>query len=130
VIGIARTSQYYDLSEHPAPSIYLLLYQFRSPTAIVHVRTAGEPLASDSGVMDSSTECVLARLRHFHARSAHDAHFVAGAGVLPRGGDDIHRITSGLPIIRSESPDQLCSGERRNLRPHMHEVPVAGRYPA
>jgi hypothetical protein len=80
--------------------IYLPLYQFRSPTAIVHVRTAGEPLASDSGVMDSSTECGLARLRHFHARSAHDAHFVAGAGVLPRGGDDIHRITSGLPIIR------------------------------
>jgi hypothetical protein len=50
--------------------IYLPLYQFRSPTAIVHVRTAGEPLASDSGVMDSSTECGLARLRHFHARSA------------------------------------------------------------
>ncbi len=25
---------------------------------------------------------------------------------------------------------QLCSGERRNLRRHMHEVPVAGRYPA
>jgi hypothetical protein len=54
------------------------------------------------------------------------APFVAGAGVLPRGGDDIHRIASGLPIIRSESSDQLCSGERRNQRRHMHEVPLPG----
>lgn len=53
VIGIARTSQYYDLNEKPEPFVYLPLYQFYSPTAILHVRTAGDPLASASAVTGS-----------------------------------------------------------------------------
>jgi predicted permease len=50
VIGIARTSQYYDLNEKPEPFIYLPLYQVYSSTAVLHVRTAGDPLGSASAV--------------------------------------------------------------------------------
>jgi predicted permease len=50
VVGIARTSQYYDLNEKPQPFVYLPLYQVYSPTAILHVRTVGDPLASASAV--------------------------------------------------------------------------------
>jgi predicted permease len=50
VIGIARTSEYFDLNEKPRPFIYLPLYQFYSPIAILHVRTAGDPLSSAAAV--------------------------------------------------------------------------------
>jgi predicted permease len=50
VIGIVRTSQYYDLNEKPEPFIYLPLYQVYSSTAVLHVRTAGDPLGSASAV--------------------------------------------------------------------------------
>lgn len=50
VIAIARTTQYYDLNEHPRPFIYLPLYQFYSSTAILHVRTASDPSATASAV--------------------------------------------------------------------------------
>ncbi len=50
VIGIVRTSKYYDLDEKPEPFVYLPLYQFYSPSAILHVRTAGDPLAAASAV--------------------------------------------------------------------------------
>jgi predicted permease len=50
VIGIARTSEYFELNEKPQPFMYLSLYQFYSPEAILHVRTAGDPLASASAV--------------------------------------------------------------------------------
>ncbi|MGB0036791.1 MAG: ABC transporter permease [Candidatus Acidiferrales bacterium] len=53
VIGIARTIQYYDLNEKPESFVYLPLYQVYSPTAILHVRTAGNPLASASAVTGS-----------------------------------------------------------------------------
>jgi len=56
VIGIARTSQYYDLNENPRPFVYLPLYQFYSSTAILHVRTVrtvSGPLASASAVTDA-----------------------------------------------------------------------------
>ncbi|MGH9774532.1 MAG: ABC transporter permease [Candidatus Acidiferrales bacterium] len=53
VIGIARNSQYYTLGEKPKPFIYLPIYQFYSPDAIVHVRTAGDPLTSASAVIDA-----------------------------------------------------------------------------
>jgi predicted permease len=50
VIGIARTSEYYELKEKPRPFLYLPLYQFYSPAAILHIRTAGDPLVSASTV--------------------------------------------------------------------------------
>jgi predicted permease len=53
VIGVARTSQYHDLNERARSFIYLPLYQFYSATAILHIRTAGEPLASASAVTDA-----------------------------------------------------------------------------
>jgi predicted permease len=56
VIGIARTSEYYDLNETPRPFIYLPLYQFYSSTAILHIRTASDPLASASAVTDAIHE--------------------------------------------------------------------------
>jgi putative ABC transport system permease protein len=56
VIGIARTSEYFDLNEKPRPFIYLPLYQFYSPSAILHVRTAGNPLASASAVSQAVHE--------------------------------------------------------------------------
>ncbi|HKW88490.1 MAG TPA: ABC transporter permease [Candidatus Acidoferrales bacterium] len=52
VIGIARTCDYYDLKEKPQPFIYLPLYQFYSSEVILHVRTAGAPIASASAVTD------------------------------------------------------------------------------
>jgi putative ABC transport system permease protein len=53
VIGIARTSQYYELNEKPEPFVYLPLYQFYSSMAILHVRTVGEPGAAAIGVADA-----------------------------------------------------------------------------
>lgn len=53
VIGIARTAEYYDLKEKPQPFIYLPLYQFYSSDVILHVRTAGAPLASAATVTDA-----------------------------------------------------------------------------
>jgi predicted permease len=50
VIGIARTSEYFDLNEKPRPFMYWPLYQFYAPEAILHVRTVGDPLASASAV--------------------------------------------------------------------------------
>lgn len=56
VIGIARTSEYYSLNEKPQPFIYLPLYQFYESDVILHVRTAGAPLASASAVTDAIHE--------------------------------------------------------------------------
>ena len=53
VIGIARTSEYFDLKEKPQPFVYLPLYQFYESDIILHVRTAGAPLASASAVTDA-----------------------------------------------------------------------------
>ena len=53
VIGIARTSQYYDLNENLRPFVYLPLYQFYSSTAILHIGTVSGPLASASAVTDA-----------------------------------------------------------------------------
>lgn len=53
VIGIARTSEYFDLKEKPQPFIYLPLYQFYESDVILHVRTAGAPLASAAAVTDA-----------------------------------------------------------------------------
>jgi predicted permease len=50
VIGIARTTEYYDLNEKPQPFIYLPLYQFYTSEVILHVRTANAPLASANAV--------------------------------------------------------------------------------
>jgi predicted permease len=50
VIGEARTTHYYDLNERPRPFVYLPLYQFYSSGVILHVRTAGDPLASTSAI--------------------------------------------------------------------------------
>lgn len=52
VIGVARTSKYYDLKEKPESFIYLPLYQFYSSDIILHVRTVRAPLASASAVTD------------------------------------------------------------------------------
>jgi predicted permease len=53
VIGIVRTSEYYDLKEKPRPFLYLPLYQFYTSDVILHVRTANAPLASASAVADA-----------------------------------------------------------------------------
>jgi predicted permease len=53
VIGIVRTSEYYDLNEKPRPFIYLPLYQFYTSDVILHVRTANAPLGSASAVTDT-----------------------------------------------------------------------------
>jgi predicted permease len=46
VVGVARTSHYYDLEEPPKSFIYLPLEQFYSPGVTLHVRLAGDPLAA------------------------------------------------------------------------------------
>jgi predicted permease len=53
VIGVARTSQYYDLNEKPVSFVYLPLYQVYSSTAILHVRTESDPLGLASAVTDT-----------------------------------------------------------------------------
>jgi predicted permease len=53
VVGEARTTRYYDLNERPRPFLYLPLYQFYSSGAILHIRTATDPLASSGAVMQA-----------------------------------------------------------------------------
>ncbi len=53
VVGIVRTTEYYNLNEKPKPFIYLPLYQFYASDVILHVRTSSAPLASASAVTDA-----------------------------------------------------------------------------
>ncbi len=46
VIGVARITCYYELDEPPRTFIYLPLEQFYTPEVTLHVRLAGDPLAS------------------------------------------------------------------------------------
>jgi len=43
VVGVARTANYQSLAETPQPFIYLSLVQYYFPTAVLYVRTAGDP---------------------------------------------------------------------------------------
>ncbi|HXQ98423.1 MAG TPA: ABC transporter permease [Candidatus Limnocylindrales bacterium] len=52
VIGIAQTTEYYDLNEKPVSFVYLPLYQFYSSNVILHVRTESDPLGSASAVTE------------------------------------------------------------------------------
>jgi predicted permease len=50
VIGEAQTTRYYDMNERPRRFVYLPLYQFYSSVVTLHVRTAGDPLASSGAI--------------------------------------------------------------------------------
>jgi putative ABC transport system permease protein len=50
VVGVVRTSHYYQLNEKPEPFIYLPLYQFYSGRAVLHVRNQGDSLAAAGAV--------------------------------------------------------------------------------
>jgi putative ABC transport system permease protein len=43
VIGIVKTANYQAIAEAPQPMVYLSLMQYYFPTAVVYVRTAGNP---------------------------------------------------------------------------------------
>ena len=45
VIGIVKTANYLAIAEPPQPLIYLSLVQYYFPTAVLYVRTAGDPEA-------------------------------------------------------------------------------------
>jgi len=46
VIGVARTANYQAIGEAPKPFVYLSMEQFYFPTAVLYIRTAGEPDAA------------------------------------------------------------------------------------
>jgi predicted permease len=50
VIGIVKTANYQAIAEAPQPMVYLSLVQYYFPTAVLYVRTAGEPEAAASAV--------------------------------------------------------------------------------
>ena len=52
VIGVARTTHYYDLNEPPKTFIYLPLEQFYMSSVTLHLRVAGDPLAAAAEVRD------------------------------------------------------------------------------
>ncbi|HTS30246.1 MAG TPA: ABC transporter permease [Bryobacteraceae bacterium] len=43
VVGIARNANYQAIGEEPQPFIYLSLLQYYVPTAVLHIRTSGDP---------------------------------------------------------------------------------------
>jgi ABC-type antimicrobial peptide transport system permease subunit len=45
VIGIVKTANYLAIAEPPQPMVYLSLVQYYFPTAVLYVRTAGDPEA-------------------------------------------------------------------------------------
>jgi predicted permease len=45
VIGIVKTANYLAIAEPPQPLVYLSLVQYYFPTAVLYVRTAGDPAA-------------------------------------------------------------------------------------
>jgi putative ABC transport system permease protein len=45
VIGIVKTANYQAIAEPPQPLVYLSLVQYYFPTAVLYVRTAGDPEA-------------------------------------------------------------------------------------
>ena len=45
VIGIVKTANYLAIAEPPQPLVYLSLVQYYFPTAVLYVRTAGDPEA-------------------------------------------------------------------------------------
>jgi predicted permease len=50
IVGVARTTDYYDLNEPPEAFLYLPLFQSYSPGVVLHVRTTGNPLAAAGAV--------------------------------------------------------------------------------
>jgi predicted permease len=50
IVGVARTTNYHDLNEPPLPFLYLPIFQFYSPSAVLHARTGGDPLVSAAAV--------------------------------------------------------------------------------
>jgi predicted permease len=50
VIGIVKTANYQAIAEPPQPMVYLSLMQYYFPTAVLYVRTAGNPIAVVSTV--------------------------------------------------------------------------------
>ncbi|HEV2387781.1 MAG TPA: ABC transporter permease [Candidatus Acidoferrales bacterium] len=53
IVGVVQTTDYYDLNEPPHPFLYLPLFQSYTPDAVLHVRTAGDPLAAAETVTDA-----------------------------------------------------------------------------
>lgn len=45
VVGVVHTSNYTRLNEQPQPFVYLALYQDYFPSAVIHARVSGDPLA-------------------------------------------------------------------------------------
>lgn len=45
VIGVARTANYQSVGESPQALVYLSLVQYYFPTAVLYIRTAGDPAA-------------------------------------------------------------------------------------
>ena len=43
VVGVARTADYQAIGEAPKPFVYLSMGQYYFPTAVLYIRTAGEP---------------------------------------------------------------------------------------
>lgn len=56
IVGIARDSQYFGLHDAPASFFYFPLYQFYSPEAVVHVRTAGNPAVFSAAIQSAIHE--------------------------------------------------------------------------
>ncbi len=50
IVGVARTTDYYDLNEPPQPFFYLPLFQSYASDVTLHVRTAGDPRAAAGAV--------------------------------------------------------------------------------
>jgi predicted permease len=50
IVGVARTTNYYDLNEPPQPFFYFPLFQSYSSEVVLHVRTAGDPRAAAATV--------------------------------------------------------------------------------
>ncbi len=62
VIGVARGANYQAIGEKPRPFVYLSLQQYYFPTAVLSVRTAGDPdavLASVRGEVQSLDRTLL-----------------------------------------------------------------------
>jgi len=84
VVGVARTTNYYDLNEPPQPFIYLPLYQFYASGVTIHVRTVGDPLVS-AGAVEQAIHQLNADLPLFNVATL-DTRIQAGTFILRMAG--------------------------------------------
>jgi predicted permease len=95
VVGVARDVKMSTLNEQPRPFVYLPILQHYHPSAVIHVRTAGDP-ASLAAPIRQVVQAIDPRLPTFATRTL-EAH-TGAATFQPRMAGSLLSVFGGLAV--------------------------------